>query len=874
MITVKPIPMHPSFRTSVFSLFLGGLLFFPCLVSISYGQVDLRGTLDEFTGEWEGEYKIYALDGNFNRSYAAHRKYEWMKEVQRVESTYSGSGESKHFQGENSIRLGRIYSEISSRGRPVEKFEGEITKKGILWKNIHNNNRNYKERIVQTPEGIRLETEGFEVFHARGISGLVKVVGLFHRPGVVFSEGSQKEDPFVGEPKKVEEEKRLTKKVPEESSDRRIQGKTAEAMRAHALENEIKEASSEIKTLKQYLGESKENVQHALVDKQLLEKQLEEITVDRDNLKSSLENRDLVYQKNIDSLKATEARIRDVEEEQKEWIASNKGLNEKVNSLTEEINSIQKMNTSLVQIKESLEAKLLLVSNEKEEISRKEIERRDILLKEMEAIQLSIGKSKIENEALEAKVKSFSAELTGLQDQLKADGKPSDGMAAEIESLKVENQKLSETLASNKSKEASFKDELGKWEMSKATYEVKLKEVGDEQERNAKIHAKGLTEVRLEVERLEEENGDFTEERSYFLNTIKQLKGSATKLGQEKKSSGLSSAKIAAQLAALQSDGASVEEKVHEHESKLQIVIGERDLLQKEKTAVEEKFSQINGERAETEKKLVALDTQVAVSNREKDVLEGEMQELQKALSISLTERDGFEQKRKVLEQKILGLKGALTEAEQAALASAAQIAALEKKERFETSDELEGFTTEKALLQEKMESMERQLRSFDQSNADLIRENQRLVERQKDYDRIGAANDSLINGLRATQAEVEALKKELAESKRRSAAPTQRSTAPVKSGSRKGSSKIKAQVISGARSTPLRPQNEINEVISSFKIIGVNRSPRGDKIILNGQVFQVGEIVDYAREITFLRLESDAIIFGGPDRSEYRLKL
>ena len=169
---------------------------------------------------------------------------------------------------------------------------------------------------------------------------------------------------------------------------------------------------------------------------------------------------------------------------------------------------------------------------------------------------------------------------------------------------------------------------------------------------------------------------------------------------------------------------------------------------------------------------------------------------------------------------------------------------------------------------------MERQLRSFDQSNADLIRENQRLVERQKDYDRIGAANDSLINGLRATQAEVEALKKELAESKRRSAAPKQRSTAPVKSGSRKGSSKIKAQVISGARSTPLRPQNEINEVISSFKIIGVNRSPRGDRIILNGQVFQVGEIVEYAREITFLRLESDAIIFGGPDRSEYRLKL
>jgi chromosome segregation ATPase len=835
--------------------------------------VDLRGTLDEFTGEWEGEYKIYALDGDFNRAYPAQRKYEWKEEVQRVESTYSGAGELKHFQGENSIKLGRIYSNISSRGRPVEKFEGEITKKGILWKNIHNKNRNYKERVVQTPEGIRLETEGFEVFPARGISGLVKVVGLFHRPGVVFSEGSQKEDSILDEPKKVEEKERPAKKVSEESSHRRAQEEAAEAMKVHSLKNEIKEASSEIKALKDYLSESKENVQHALVDKQLLKKQLEEITVDRDNLKSLLENRNVVYQQNIDSLKATEARIIDVEKEQEGWIASNKDLNEQVGSLTEEVNSIQKMNTSLVQDKENLEAKLQLVSGERESL-RKEVKHKNALLEEVEAIRFSMGENNAENEALEARVKSLSAELTGLQDQLKAEGKPSDRRAAEIESLRVENQKLSEMVASYKSKEASFMDELSKWEISKATYEATLKEVGDERENDVQIHAKEISEVRLEVKRLEEEIGGLTEERSGFLNTIEQLKNLTTKLEQEKKSSELFGAKITAQLTELQSDGESIKEKVHGYESKLQVVIAERDLLLKEKSATEEKIFQMNEGRAETERKLVAFDTQVAASNREKEILEGEMQELQKALSISLTERDGFDQERKAFEQKILGLERALSEVEQAALASAAQITVLEQQGRSETRDQWEEFSTEKALLQKKIESMERQLRSFDQSNADLMRENQRLVDRQKDYDRIGAANDSLVNGLRATQAEVEVLKKELAESKRRLAAPTQRGTAPVKSGSRKGSSRINAQVISGARSTPLRPQNEINEVISSFKIIGVNRSPRGDKIILNGQVFQVGEIVDYAREITFLRLESDAIIFGGPDKAEYRLKL
>ncbi len=862
--------MYSWFRSSVFSLLGRGVLFSFCFVFISYGQADLRETLDEFTGKWEGEYKIYALDGHFNRAYTAHRKYEWRNGVQRVESTYSGAGESKHFQGENSIRLGRIYSSISSHGRPVENFEGEVSKKGILWKNIHNKNRNYKERIVQTPEGVKLETEGFEVFPARGISGLVKVVGVFHRPGVVLSEEKQKDDSLAGESRTVVAERSLEQRISEKMDYLKTQTEKEETARVALLENEIKEASAEIKTLKQYLSESKETVQDFLAEKQLLEKRLEQITTDRDGLKSSLEDSRVAYQKRIDGLEAKEARIKDLEEEQAKWIVANKGLNEQVSSLRDEINSIQKTNTGLIQEKEDLQAKFLLTSNEKETALRREIEQRDIQLKEMKGMQLSLEKSKTENAALGVKVKSLSAELVELRDQVETKAELSDQAVTQMESLKAENQKLSDMLALHKNQEVSFKEDLSQWEASKAVYEGKLKQVSDERENERKDHTEELTAVKLEVKRLEEEAGGFIEEKSGLLKTIGEMKTAVAKFEQEKKNFELSSAKTAAELAAFQSNSASVEEKLREYESKLQVVVRERDLLQKEKDAIESKFFQRDKEREATEKKLVALAAQIDDLSREKAALVGEMKESQKAL---LAERDRLAQEEKRVEQEILRLKGDLLKVEEAAKVSATQLASLEKQKKSEANSQLKELIEEKSMLQKKVKLMEGQLRSFDQSNADLTRENERLVQRQKEYERISAGNDSLINGLRISQAEVESLKAELAELKGRSSLPVQR-PASVSSGSRKGSPKINAQVISGTRSTPLRPQNEINEVISGFKIIGVNRSPRGDKIILNGQVFQVGEIVDYAREITFLRLESDVIIFGGPDKSEYRLKL
>ncbi|MBL4576473.1 MAG: hypothetical protein JKY51_10325, partial [Opitutaceae bacterium] len=237
---------------------------------------------------------------------------------------------------------------------------------------------------------------------------------------------------------------------------------------------------------------------------------------------------------------------------------------------------------------------------------------------------------------------------------------------------------------------------------------------------------------------------------------------------------------------------------------------------------------------------------------------------LRQSSSLSLSERSRLDGEGKQLEQEIIYLKGALSRSE--------QTDALHLKEKSVADGRLKSLAGENAMLRQKADSMEMKMKAFDQSNAVLTRENKRLVAHQNEYDRMKAANDSLLNGLRSSQSEIASLKNQLTVQRKEF---VQGSSAVVRnSQTQKNRPKIKAQVITDKRSIPLRPKSEINEVISGFKIIGVNRSSRGDKIILNGNIFVAGEIVDYAREITFLRLEGNEIVFSGPDSAEYRLKL
>ncbi|MBL4576774.1 MAG: hypothetical protein JKY51_11900, partial [Opitutaceae bacterium] len=729
--------MHSLFRRFAFFFLMGGLL---CFANSSQGQTDLRKSLDAFTGEWEGEYKIYALDGNFLRAYKGNRKYVWKDEAQLIESTYQRVGDTKHFEGKNTIRLGRIYSSISRQGRPLEKFEGEIVKGGILWKNTHNKNRNYKEKVVQTSQGAKLEVEGFEVFPAKGISGLVKVVGVFHRPGVVFAEEEKKEAVPV-----------VSLKTDSRNQPLSIQDISQDVEQVSLLEKEMMEASAEIKLLNEKLSMSGDEARRVSADKKSLEKELAQVRKFREELKIALVARETAHQKTSDQLGARSIQLANVEKEHEKRGTANKDLNTQIDGLKSEMASLQTLNTKLLQEKKALEGQVVQVSDQKGEAVRLKSLGEENRLKEVAAVQLLLVASQSQNAKLDTEIKSFSSESSALQHKLELERKFTGEMITKIEALMVENQKLSAMIAQHENRQAGFKTDSESWETTKSSHEQQLKQVSAEKENQAKSHTQELAAIEQKVSLLEDASGEFSSEKSDLLRQIDQLKEEVVKSEKEKKSYLASSAKTAALLVALQSDDVSNEQKITEYQSRLQALERERDFLQKEKRSIEESFSQKHGQSLKAETKLGTLSMQLDRLNKENAVLKEEVNALRQSSSLSLSERSRLDGEGKQLEQEIIYLKGSLSRSE--------QTAALHLKEKSVADGRLKSLAGENAMLRQNADSMEMKMKAFDQSNAVLTRENKRLVAHQNEYDRMKAANDSLLNGLRSSQSEIASLK-------------------------------------------------------------------------------------------------------------------
>lgn len=168
-----------SLRTLALVVAAGGAAAF--LPGRSLAADEIRETLDGFSGEWEGELRVFALDGFLLKTFPARRSYSWDGAEQVVVTRFFDGSSDYEIEARLLVELGRLHSTVKRPNQPPEEYAGTLEAGSLVWTNTSNNKRDSTERIVVTNGVARLESTSSEIMRVKGVSGVVRVAGTFQR---------------------------------------------------------------------------------------------------------------------------------------------------------------------------------------------------------------------------------------------------------------------------------------------------------------------------------------------------------------------------------------------------------------------------------------------------------------------------------------------------------------------------------------------------------------------------------------------------------------------------------------------------------------------------------------------------------------------
>ncbi|MGH8017432.1 MAG: hypothetical protein ACREIA_03955, partial [Opitutaceae bacterium] len=170
----------PAFRCALALAVVIGVLASAAAIPARAASADqLHAALGAFTGEWEGEVRVHAIDGFLLKTLPAHRAYRWEGDEQIVETGFTDGDAGYASVSRHYIELGRLHATAERKGLPPERYFGEISDGGISWTNSERNSRDYREKITTRGGNRTLEATSFEVVRLKGISGLVRLAFSF-----------------------------------------------------------------------------------------------------------------------------------------------------------------------------------------------------------------------------------------------------------------------------------------------------------------------------------------------------------------------------------------------------------------------------------------------------------------------------------------------------------------------------------------------------------------------------------------------------------------------------------------------------------------------------------------------------------------------
>lgn len=137
--------------------------------------VDLEDALDAFSGEWEGEVEVRALDGVVLKTFPMKRTYRWDENLQVVETLLTASDDEYGMQSLQSVRLGRLYSLVTRPFSSPDEYVGIVRGGVIDWTNTLRNDRDFSENISIERGVPKLEISSVEALRFSGITGVVRL---------------------------------------------------------------------------------------------------------------------------------------------------------------------------------------------------------------------------------------------------------------------------------------------------------------------------------------------------------------------------------------------------------------------------------------------------------------------------------------------------------------------------------------------------------------------------------------------------------------------------------------------------------------------------------------------------------------------------
>lgn len=167
--------MKPAALFALRSLVFSAAFAFSSAIAAAAASDPLRTALDAFSGEWEGEIRLHAIDGFLLRTIPVERRYSWDGEVQVVETRFVDEGATYEVRARQTVELGRLHAVVTRPGQPPEEYHGTLAEGGISWTNAERNKRDYRERILIADGQPLLEASSTEIVRLKVVSGLARV---------------------------------------------------------------------------------------------------------------------------------------------------------------------------------------------------------------------------------------------------------------------------------------------------------------------------------------------------------------------------------------------------------------------------------------------------------------------------------------------------------------------------------------------------------------------------------------------------------------------------------------------------------------------------------------------------------------------------